>query len=221
LNQLVSISGSLIVSESITATVVNSPRLQNGSQYIAQDTYTGITAIQNGSQTWGFYPGGQFYPAGTIAGSSYGSNELLLTTTTPAQLKGTIYGVQIVTSDDQTGKYTWDFSSATGNLTAPTSSKLIGTSSWSENASTASYVVTAQTASYVANAVSSSYAYTASSAINASASLTSVSASYALTASFALNGGGGGLSALFIADEASITIVNGRQAEVLVFDLAA
>jgi hypothetical protein len=201
LNQLVSISGSLIVSESITATVVNSPRLQNGSQYIAQDTYTGITAIQNGSQTWGFYPGGQFYPAGTIAGSSYGSNELLLTTTTPAQLKGTIYGVQIVTSDDQTGKYTWDFSSATGNLTAPTSSKLIGTASWSENALTASYVVTAQTASYVANAVSSSYAYTASSAINASASLTSVSASYALTASFALNGGGGGLSALFIADE--------------------
>jgi hypothetical protein len=80
-------------------------------------------------------------------------------------------------------------------------------------AETASYVVTAQTASYVENAVSSSYAYTASSsvsssyaytassAINASASLTSVSASYALTASFALNGGGGGLSALFIADE--------------------
>jgi len=49
--------------------------------------------------------------------------------------------------------------------------------------------------------ISSSYAYTASSAINASASLTSVSASYALTASYALNGGGGGLSALFIADE--------------------
>ena len=80
-------------------------------------------------------------------------------------------------------------------------------------AQTASYVVTAQTASYVENAisssyaytasssVSSSYAYTASSAINASASLTSVSASYALTASFALNGGGGGLSALYIADE--------------------
>jgi transcriptional regulator GlxA family with amidase domain len=49
--------------------------------------------------------------------------------------------------------------------------------------------------------ISSSYSYTASSAINASASLISVSSSYALTASYALNGGGGGLSALFIADE--------------------
>jgi hypothetical protein len=103
--------------------------------------------------------------------------------------------------------------SFSGSFSGALTGSLFGTSSWAQNASTASYVVTAQTASYVANAVSSSYAFTASSAvsssyaftassaINASASLTSVSASYALTASYALNGGGGGLSALFIADE--------------------
>jgi hypothetical protein len=159
LNQLVSISGSLTVSESITATVVNSPRLQNGSQYIVQDTATTITAIVNGSQTWGFYPGGQFYPAGVIGGSSYGSNQLNVTNLGPVQLKGTLYGAQIVTSPDQetTYSYAWNFKTD-GDLELPTGKSITG-----------------------------SLFGTASQAQNA------ISSSYAATASFALNGGGGGV----------------------------
>jgi hypothetical protein len=61
------------------------------------------------------------------------------------------------------------------------------------NAQTASYVVLAQSASYwsgsIQNAVSAAFADLATSA------------SFASTASFALNGGGGGLSALYIQDE--------------------
>jgi hypothetical protein len=61
------------------------------------------------------------------------------------------------------------------------------------NAQTASYVVLAQSASYwsgsIQNAVSAAFADLANSA------------SFASTASFALNGGGGGLSALYIQDE--------------------
>jgi len=61
------------------------------------------------------------------------------------------------------------------------------------NAQTASFVTTAQTASYwsgsIQNAVSAAFADLATSS------------SYAATASFALNGGGGGISAISIADE--------------------
>jgi len=60
-------------------------------------------------------------------------------------------------------------------------------------------------ASYALNATSASFAQTASfyggTVVSASYALNSTSASYALTASFALNGGGGGISAISIADE--------------------
>ena len=171
-----SISGSLAVSQSVIAPIINSPLLQNGSQYIAQDTNTQITAIQNGSQTWGFYPGGQFYPAGPIVGSSYGSNELILTDIASAKLKGTLYGAQIIVSSDQSGKYVWSFDAVTGNLTAPTASSFLGTASV---AISSSYALTA---SYAANVpVTASYALTASYVLNAE------SASFATTASFATN----------------------------------
>ena len=147
LNQNVIISGSLTVTNSISTPVVNTPLVQNGSQQFVQDTNTSITAIVNGANTWGFYPGGQFYPAGPIAGSSYGSNQLILTNTSPAQLKGTIYGVQIVTSPDQevTSSYTWDFKT-NGDLVLPSgkyiTGSLFGTASYATNAATASYVNT-------------------------------------------------------------------------------
>jgi hypothetical protein len=145
LNQNVIISGSLTVTNSISTPVVNTPLVQNGSQQFVQDTNTSITAIVNGANTWGFYPGGQFYPAGPIAGSSYGSNQLILTNTSPAQLKGTIYGVQIVTSPDQevTSSYTWDFKT-NGDLVLPSgkyiTGSLFGTASYATNAATASYL---------------------------------------------------------------------------------
>ena len=145
LNQNVVISGSLTVTNSISTPVVNTPLVQNGSQQFAQDTNTSITAIINGANTWGFYPGGQFYPAGPIAGSSFGSNQLILTNTGPAQLKGTLYGVQIVTSPDQeaTSSYTWDFKT-NGDLALPSgkyiTGSLFGTASYATNAATSSYI---------------------------------------------------------------------------------
>ena len=136
------ISGSLTATSSINTPVVNSPRLQNGSQYIVQDTNTQITAIQNGSQTWGFYPGGQFYPAGVIGGSSYGSNQLNVTNLGPVQLKGTLYGAQIVTSPDQetTYSYAWNFKTD-GDLELPTGKSITGSL-----LGTASYALTASSA---------------------------------------------------------------------------
>ena len=92
---------------------------------------------------------------------------------------GTKVGNLITDSHNITGSLSV-LGSITGSLSGSLTGSLFGTSS---------------------QATSASFAFTASSAINASASLTSVSASYALTASYALNGGGGGLSALFIADE--------------------
>jgi hypothetical protein len=132
-------SGSIVATSSITTPVVNSPLLQNGSQYIVQDTNTGITAIQNGANTWGFYPGGQFYPAGVIGGSSYGSNQLNVTNLGPVQLKGTLYGAQIVTSPDQetTYSYAWNFKND-GDLELPAgktiTGSLFGTASYAANA---------------------------------------------------------------------------------------
>jgi len=73
-------------------------------------------------------------------------------------------------------------------------------------AATSSYVTNAQTSSM--SVATASYALTASflqgsiaSASYAATASTAISSSYALTASFALNGGGGGTSALFILDE--------------------
>ena len=210
LNQNVIISGSLTVTNSISTPVVNTPLVQNGSQQFAQDANTSITAIINGANTWGFYPGGQFYPAGPIAGSSYGSNQLILTNTSPAQLKGTIYGVQIVTSPDQevTSSYTWDFKT-NGDLVLPSgryiTGSLFGTASYAAEALTSSYALNATSASYALNATSASYVnilnqnVTISGSLNitngvtgsllgtASYAAQALSSSYALSASYSFN----------------------------------
>ena len=100
----------------------------------------------------------------------------------------------------QTASYVLNAQTASYVVLAQTASyvALAQTASYVQNAQTASYVVLAQTASYVALAESASYvanAQTASYVLNA------VSSSFALTASYALNGGSGGLSALYIQDE--------------------
>ena len=121
----------------------------------------------------------------------------------------------------QTASYVENAQTASFVTTAQTASYVVTaqTASYVENAQTASFVTTAQTASYVLNAVSASYASGstsasfastavsasyASSSTSASYSSNATSASYALTASFALNGGGGGISAIYIADEGTL-----------------
>ncbi len=54
------------------------------------------------------------------------------------------------------------------------------------------------------SSVTASYAINAGTAQTSSYSFNAVSSSYALTASFALNGGGGGISAIYIADEGNL-----------------
>ena len=83
-------------------------------------------------------------------------------------------------------------------LTASHALNVPDTASYALNALSASYAISASQAS---NSVSSSYAISSSAAVNAQ---TANSSSYALTASYALfaeNGGGGGISAIYIADE--------------------
>jgi len=96
-----------------------------------------------------------------------------------------------------TASYAVSSSNAESSSYAISSSNSISSSF----AQTASYVATAQTASFV---VSSSYAATSSyslEALSASFAAFAISSSFATTASFALNGGGGGISAIYIADE--------------------
>ena len=85
-----------------------------------------------------------------------------------------------------------------GSLAVNGSNVIVSSQTSSMSVATASYVVTAQTASYVQNAQSASYVL---NAISSSYSNNANSASYALTASYALNGGGGGVSAIYILDE--------------------
>ncbi len=100
------------------------------------------------------------------------------------------------------------------------SSSFASTASYVQNAQSASYVLNAVSASYSTQALSSSYslsgsfattasyavtaAYAANVPSTASYALQALSSSYALTASFALNGGGGGISAVSIADEGTL-----------------
>ena len=70
------------------------------------------------------------------------------------------------------------------------------------NAETASFVTLAQTASFVTLAQTASYwSGSIQNAVSAAFADLATSSSYAATASFALNGGGGGISAISIADE--------------------
>jgi hypothetical protein len=98
------------------------------------------------------------------------------------------------------------------NVTNGVTGSLLGTASFANNstsasfATTASYwsgsIINAQTASYVVLAQSASYwSGSIQNAVSASFAELARSASFASTASFALNGGGGGLSALYIQDE--------------------
>ena len=92
----------------------------------------------------------------------------------------------------------------TGNLTGTASTA----SYWSGsivNAATASFVQTAQTASFVTLAQTASYwSGSIQNAVSAAFADLATSSSYAATASFALNGGGGGISAIYIADEGTL-----------------
>ena len=209
------ITGTITAQTLVVQTVTSSIVYSSGSNIFGNSTantqtFTGSVNITgslnlNGKATLTDLTGSLF---GT---SSWAETALTASYVTTAQTAS--YVLNAVSSS-----YAYTASSAINSSASLTSisasySYTASSATSSSLAQTASYVVTAQTASYVQNAVSSSYAYTASSAIsssyaytassaiNASASLTSVSASYALTASFALNGGGGGLSALFIADE--------------------
>jgi hypothetical protein len=138
----INLSGSLILTGSLTATssintpVVNSPLLQNGSQYIAQDTITGITAIVNGVKSWGFYPGGTLQPAGAIVGSTFDATSVDVTQNV-LLLKSLYYGAQIVTAPDGVTTQTWNFKTD-GNLELPTgkyiTGSLLGTASYAANA---------------------------------------------------------------------------------------
>jgi hypothetical protein len=145
LNQNVSISGSVNVSQSINVPVVNTPLVQNGSQYIAQDTNTSITAIQNGSYAWRFYPGGTLQPAGAIVGSTFDATSVDVTQNV-LLLKSLYYGAQIITAPDGVTTKTWSFKTD-GDLEIPTgryiTGSLLGTASYATqalNTNTASYV---------------------------------------------------------------------------------
>lgn len=77
----------------------------------------------------------------------------------------------------------------------------------SSNALSSSFATSASYAISSSNALSSSYAISSSNSLSSSFATSgsqSVSSSYALTASFALNGGGGGVSAIYIADEGTL-----------------
>jgi len=79
---------------------------------------------------------------------------------------------------------------------------LAQTASFVQTAQTASFVTLAQSASFVTLAQSASYwSGSIQNATSASFATNANSSSYAATASFALNGGGGGISAISIADE--------------------
>jgi hypothetical protein len=97
-----------------------------------------------------------------------------------ANSSGVINQIISSTAAQLTGSFTGSFSgTVTGTVSA--------TSSYSVSSSYAYTASSAVNASASLIAVSASYAYTASSAINASASLIAVSASYAYTASSAVN----------------------------------
>jgi len=97
-----------------------------------------------------------------------------------ANSSGVVNQIISSTAAQLTGSFTGSFSgTVTGTVSA--------TSSYSVSSSYAYTASSAVNASASLIAVSASYAYTASSAINASASLIAVSASYAYTASSAVN----------------------------------
>ena len=147
--QNVSISGTLNVSQSINVPVVNTPLVQNGSQYIAQDTNTSITAIQNGSYTWRFYPGGTLQPAGAIVGSTFDATSVDVTQNV-LLLKSLYYGAQIITAPDGVTTKTWSFKTD-GDLEIPTgryiTGSLFGTASYASQALSSSYAATSSFAS--------------------------------------------------------------------------
>ena len=88
--------------------------------------------------------------------------------------------------------------SQSGSVQSSSYAATATSASYALNATSASYALNATSASYALNATSASYSLVATSASYAN---NANSSSYALTASFALNGGGGGTSALFILDE--------------------
>ena len=113
-----------LTSSGISTQVVKTPLVQNGSQSFAQDTNTGITAIINGSYSWGFYPGGTLQAAGAIIGSTFGATSVDVTQNV-LLLKSLYYGAQIITAPDGTTTQTWSFKT-NGDLELPTGRYITG-----------------------------------------------------------------------------------------------
>ena len=198
-----SVSSSYSLSSSFAATAssvnqLNQPVVITGSLVVSGSG--GTTAFNANADTLVFSGSAQYTGSFGITGSlgitqNITASNALITGTVTAQ---TVV-VQIVTSSIVYSSGSNIFGNELTNTQQLTGSVTV-TGSLAVNGSP---VITAnQTASLTV--LSSSYAATASIATSSSYALSgsnSLSSSYALTASFALNGGGGGISAIYIADE--------------------
>ena len=130
-----------------------------------------------------------------VNGSVLITGSLNVTQTITGSLQGTATTASFVTTA-QTASY----------VTTAQTASYVATASFITLAQTASFVTTAQTASYVVTANTASFVTTAQTA---SYVLQAVSASYATTASYALSGGGGGVSQIVAGTNITISPTNG------------
>ena len=182
--QTASYANNFTVGGTLTAQTLVVQTITSSVEYVSGSTQFGSTTANTH----------QFTGSVLISGSLQvnGSNAILSNQTSSMSVATASYALQAVSA-----------SFATLAQTANTASYVI-------TAQTASYVQTAQTASYVLQAVSASYAsqaltasYWSGSVLNATSASyanNATTSSYALTASYALNAGGGGISAIYIAD---------------------
>jgi hypothetical protein len=153
------------------------------------------------------YDGGNWIN-GTPASSSFSAHATTASSADDFTVRGTLTAqtlvVQVITSSVELITGSLIVSGALDAYGGVTGS-LLGTASFANSASNANTANNTISASFAQTAISASYASnvpaTASFAISASQAFSS---SYALTASFALNGGGGGISAIYIADEGTL-----------------
>jgi hypothetical protein len=178
------------VSSSFATTASYSP---NYVDLTTNQTISGQKAFVSGISA----AGGISFPD-NVTGSNYGG---ILANSSYFQIAAQGGSSILIKASDGTNGIVMD---TVGNLTMTNVNATSFTGSLLGTVSTASYVQTAQTASYVQNAQSASYIL---NAVSSSYSNNSNSSSYALTASYALfaaNGGGGGISAISIADDGAL-----------------
>jgi hypothetical protein len=107
--------------------VVTSQVDGTGTLVLNQSGAGGFVVIKNNGLETRFTPSGAIEPAGPIAGSSYGSNQVDVTNLGPMQLKGMLYGVQVATSPDNgSTSHVWSFGTS-GTLDAPSDITANGT----------------------------------------------------------------------------------------------